>query len=259
MDKSAHGSTSSPRTDLSNAALFISDLHLCPSRPAATDTFLDFLSGPARDAASLTILGDLFEYWAGDDDLDDPFNATICKALAGLGAHGTRLRFIVGNRDFLVGAAFARAAGLTLVPDGDVEDIAGTPTLLLHGDTLCTDDAAYQRFRREVRGERWQKEFLALPRGERKAQIEALRRRSEAEKQHKPMAIMDANPDAIAAAFRKAGCSRMIHGHTHRRAHHFLAVDGANCERWVLGDWYASGNYLHCDGDGCRFVALPFA
>ena len=244
---------------MSETALFISDLHLCPSRPAAADTFLEFLSGPARAAARLTILGDLFEYWAGDDDLDDPFNARICTALAALSAHGTRVAFIAGNRDFLVGEAFARAAGLSLLTDGCVIDVAGTPTLLLHGDTLCTDDAEYQRFRREVRGEPWCKAFLALPLSERKAQIEALRRRSETEKQHKPMAIMDANADAIAEAFRKSGCRRMIHGHTHRMAQHGVSVDGAACERWVLGDWYAAGNVLHCDGNGCRFVPLPFA
>lgn len=242
---------------MSESALFLSDLHLCPSRPAATDLFLKFLAGPARDADALYILGDLFEYWAGDDDLADPFNAVICKAICNLAGGGRQVRFIPGNRDFLVGEAFAQATSVQIMRDGDVEDIGGVPTLLLHGDTLCTDDAEYQRFRREIRSDAWRKAFLAQPLGERKAQIEALRRRSETEKKYKAMSIMDTNAEAVADAFRQAACSRMIHGHTHRLAHHLLTVDSADCERWVLGDWYKAGNYLHCDSDGCRFVALP--
>ncbi len=247
---------SAPR--LSETSLFVSDLHLCPSRPAATELFLSFLTGPARDADALYILGDLFEYWAGDDDLADPFNAAICQAIRDLADSGSQVRFIPGNRDFLIGDAFAHATRLEIMMDGDIKDIGGVPTLLLHGDTLCTDDAEYQRFRQEIRSNAWCKTFLALPLGERKAQIEALRLKSEAEKQRKPMSIMDTNAGAVAAAFRQGGCSRMIHGHTHRRAHHLLTVDSVDRERWVLGDWYNSGNYLRCDGDGCRFVPLPF-
>lgn len=241
-----------------SAALFVSDLHLCPGRPDAARLFKEFLGTAARDAAALYILGDLFEYWAGDDDLDDAFNAGVCAALRDLTTSGTAVRFIAGNRDFLAGDAFAACAGLTILEDATVHDIGGIRTLLLHGDTLCTDDADYQRFRREIRSPAWREGFLAQSLAERKAQIEALRRESESEKQHKPMAIMDANREAIETAFRASGCARMIHGHTHRRAHHVHRVGSRDCERWVLGDWYESGNYLVCDENGCRFVPLRF-
>ncbi|CAB1369520.1 UDP-2,3-diacylglucosamine diphosphatase [Denitratisoma oestradiolicum] len=236
--------------------LFVSDLHLCPSRPPATDLFLEFLAGPATRAGALYILGDLFEYWAGDDDLDDPFSQTICSALHALADQGTFIGFIPGNRDFLVGTAFAATAGLTLLDDGCVRNIGGTPTLLMHGDVLCTDDQEYQRFRATIRSAAWRQEFLARPLPERKAEIEALRRRSEAEKQRKPMILMDAHPDAVADALRAAGCRRLIHGHTHRPARHEHLVDGKTCERWVLGDWYQGGDYLYCDETGCHRVPL---
>ena len=225
------------------------------ARPASELAFYANVS--AQNASALYILGDLFEYWAGDDDLEEPFNAAICAALKQLGESGIPIHFIPGNRDFLAGPAFAKAAGLTILADGVVHNIAGTATLLMHGDTLCTDDTAYQRFRSEVRSPAWQQRFLAQPLSERKAQIEALRRRSETEKQLKPMTVMDTNAKAVAAAFRESGCRRLIHGHTHRLAHHVTEVDGQRCDRWVLGDWYDSGNYLRCDADGCHFIPLP--
>lgn len=179
------------------ATLFISDLHLCPSRPQIGRLFFDFLSGPAREADALYILGDLFEHWAGDDDLDDPSNAEVCVALQALSASGVALFFMAGNRDFLCGETFAKAAGLKLLPDPALIEIAGTATLLMHGDTLCTDDDAYQAFRAEVRSPEWRQAFLTLPLDRRKARIEALRRESEAQKRVKPTDIMDANPGAV--------------------------------------------------------------
>lgn len=236
--------------------LFVADLHLSAEWPETAALFLAFLAGPARQARACYILGDLFEYWAGDDDLADPFNRRVCAALADLAAGGTRCHFLPGNRDFLVGAAFAAATGMALLPDGCVHDVAGRPTLLLHGDTLCTDDSEYQAFRATVRTAAWQRDFLALPLAERRQRIEALRQRSEAEKQVKAQALMDANPDAVAAAFRGHGVDRMIHGHTHRQATHTQVVDGRPCRRWVLGDWGASGNYLRCAGDDWHFEAI---
>lgn len=241
-----------------SVALFISDLHLCPTRPAITRLFLDFLARQARQADSLYILGDLFDYWAGDDALDDPaepFNLAICTALKQLADSGTRVFFIAGNRDFLAGAGFAGATGAILLAEPQLVDIAGTKTLLLHGDTLCTDDLAYQEFRATVRTAAWRKAFLAQPLAERKTRIEALRQQSEQEKLSKPAASMDANVEAVAAALRNHGYPRIIHGHTHRPARHAHAIDGHLCERWVLGDWYDSGSYLLCDASGCR--ALP--
>lgn len=238
------------------ATLFISDLHLCPSRPRINRLFLDFLAGPARQAEALHILGDLFEYWAGDDDLDDPFNAGICAALRGPSEAGVPVFFMAGNRDFLTGEAFARSAGLTLLPDPTLVEVAGTTTLLMHGDTLCTDDAAYQVFREEVRSMDWRQAFLALPLDRRKAQIESLRRESEVQKRIKPAEIMDVNPAAVLQALTLHQCNRLIHGHTHRPAHHSLVIDGHPCERWVLPDWYETGGYLACDESGCRLMTL---
>lgn len=237
--------------------LFASDLHLHPSRPGVTDLFLGFLSGPAKNANRITLLGDLFDAWAGDDDLDDPFNASICNALAGLAATGVQIRFLPGNRDFLVGQAFATKAGLQLLNDPTLDTVAGTPTLLLHGDLLCTDDHEYQAFRTEVRGTAWQANFLAQPLAQRKAVIEGLRQRSEREKQVKSLAIMDTNAEAVDAAFRDHYVNRIIHGHTHRQARHEIQVDDLPCERWVLGDWHENaGNYLECSESAWAFRAV---
>lgn len=237
------------------SALFISDLHLSPDEPATVERFLAFLDGPARNAGQLFILGDLFEYWAGDDDIADPFNTHIIAALRALSDSGVAVCFMAGNRDFLIGPQFAAAAGLELLPDTCVRNIAGAPTLLMHGDTLCTDDADYQRFRSTVRDPAWQAAFLARPLVERKREIEALRVRSEAEKRIKPMAIMDVNPAAVETALRRYGVRTMIHGHTHRQGHHTHLVDGSNCVRWVLGDWHADrGCALACGLAGWQFL-----
>ncbi len=190
-------------------ALFISDLHLTEDEPANAAAFLDFLHGPARAAASLFILGDLFEYWAGDDDLETPFNARIAAAIRALADTGTAVFFMTGNRDLLAGPTFAAAIGATLLEDparvrcGDRDDAdaADAPLLLLaHGDALCTDDLAYQAFRRQVRDPAWQAGFLAQPLAARKAFIAGLRQKSEAAKAEKAMEIMDVNADAVAAA-----------------------------------------------------------
>lgn len=239
------------------AMLFISDLHLCPSRPHVTRLFQGFLAGPARSAQALYILGDLFEYWAGDDDLDDCLNASICTALRELSYADIPVFFMAGNRDFLIGEDFAHSAGLTLLPDPTLIDLAIGATLLMHGDTLCTDDDAYQAFRAEVRSSEWRRAFLALPLAQRKARIEALRRESEAQKRLKSMDIMDVSPAAVSRRLTFHRCTRMIHGHTHRPAHHRLEVNGFPCERWVLPDWHDKGGYLACDRDGCRLMDWP--
>jgi len=236
--------------------LFISDLHLCASRPEINRTFFEFLRGPARTAESLYVLGDLFEYWAGDDDLDDPFNASVVAALAECARAGPALRIMHGNRDFLLNEDFAKACNARLVEDPHTVDLFGIRTLLMHGDTLCTDDLAYQRFRAEVRTPTWRKDFLSTSLVRRKEQIEALRRASESEKKGKAAALMDVNSGAVEAVLREHGYPRLIHGHTHRPARHEHRVDGRNCERWVLADWYRSGSYLRCDARGCAPVPL---
>ena len=237
-------------------ALFVSDLHLSSRRPETVDLFAGFLAGTARQAEALYILGDLFDYWLGDDDLADPLAHRVCAGLAALTSAGTSVWFLSGNRDFLVGDAFAAACGLQFLTEQSVREIAGEPTLLLHGDSLCTDDRDYQAFRATVRTPAWRDQFLAQPLAARRQYVEDLRRRSEAEKRVKPHELMDANIEAVAEAFRRHGVSRMIHGHTHRQAGHEMDVDGRRCRRWVLGDWGTTGNALACDADGCHWLQV---
>lgn len=237
------------------ATLLLSDLHLAPDTPAVTDRFLTFLSGTARHANHLIILGDLFDAWAGDDDLSDPFNVCITTALQGLAKTGVRIELMCGNRDFLLGDAFAEAAGLTLITDPCVRNIGGIRTLLLHGDTLCTDDRDYQHFRTQVRSAEWRSAFLALPMAERKQQIATLRRRSENEKRIKSMAIMDVNEAAVMSAFATHQVHVIIHGHTHRQQQHHYTLAGQACTRWVLGDWTpAIGPALRCESNDWYFT-----
>jgi UDP-2,3-diacylglucosamine hydrolase len=237
-------------------ALFVSDLHLSPARPAMQEAFERFCAVPARGASALWVLGDLFDAWAGDEQLADPLPSRAAAALAAVAAAGTAVAVMRGNRDLLLGERFAAAAGARLLPDAIVAPIAGTPTLLLHGDTLCTDDVDYQAVRKVLRSPAWKQGILALPLTERKKKIEGLREQSEAAKGGKNYELMDANTDAVIAAFRDHGVARMIHGHTHRQARHEHIVDGRSCERWVLGDWHASGNALACDADGCRWRTI---
>ncbi len=235
--------------------LFVADLHLCRARPDISLAFFRFLTDTAPGAQALYILGDLFEYWAGDDDLADPFNAEVAGALAALGENGVAVALMHGNRDFLLGEVFARASGTSLLPDPSLIDLYGTPTLLMHGDTLCTADRAYMEFRIKVRDPLWQQAFLARPLEEREAIIQGMRRESAREQAHKEPDILDVSPDAVAAALRRHHYPRLIHGHTHRPARHSVQVDGRTCERWVLPAWYGRGGYLRCDPSGCH--ALP--
>ena len=235
--------------------LFISDLHLHESRPETSQLFFDFISGPAQATQQLTILGDLFEYWAGDDDIGTPLHAQVCTALRSLTVRGIKLRFLAGNRDFLIGAGFTDATGAVLLPDLVTEPVAGTAALLLHGDTLCTDDVEYQNYRINIRNRAFIEPFLQKPLAERKAAVENLRERSETEKGRKPIAVMDVNDNTVRETFRGAGVTRMIHGHTHRLATHRYEIDRKVCERWVLGDWGAIGNFLECTEAGWRFCS----
>lgn len=228
----------------------VSDLHLAPDRPDVLRHFEDWVAGPAAGARALYVLGDLFEAWAGDDDLDDPFNARVAESLARLTNAGTAVYLMHGNRDFLLGEGFLAATGARLLPDPTLIEIAGQPTLLMHGDTLCTDDHAYQSFRAMVRQASWQSAFLAQPLVTRKARIAALRAASESEKSSKPSYIMDVNADAVAAVLRAHGYPRLVHGHTHRPARHWHEVDGRRCERWVLPAWDDGGGGLCCDERG---------
>jgi UDP-2,3-diacylglucosamine hydrolase len=237
-------------------SLFISDLHLAPERPEVLMQFFSFLEGPAREAERLYVLGDLFEYWAGDDELEDPLNARVAEGFRALVKAGTAVYFLHGNRDLLVGGGFAQASGAQLIADPTRVDLYGTPTLLMHGDTLCTDDVEYQRFRAYAHDPLTQSLFLAQPLAARRAQLKGLREKSDTAKQAKAAAIMDVNAAAVEDALRAAGYPRLIHGHTHRPARHVHVVDGHACERWVLANWHESAGYLRCDAEGCAAIAL---
>ena len=237
-------------------SLFISDLHLASARSRIVEQFFAFLEGPVRGADALYVLGDLFEYWVGDDDLDDPLNQSVARGFARIAAAGTAVCFMHGNRDFLVGPAFAQRASARLLEDPTLLDLYGTPTLLMHGDTLCTDDVDYQKFRAYARDPRNQARFLAQPVAACHAEIEALRVRNASAKQGKSAEIMDVNEAAVAQALKQAGYPRLIHGHTHRPARHLHHLDDHSCERWVLGDWYDNGSYLRCDASSCTSIPL---
>jgi UDP-2,3-diacylglucosamine hydrolase len=238
--------------------LFISDLHLCESRPAINEIFFRFLNTEATRAEALYILGDLFEYWIGDDDMDHGLNRQVVDALVGLSRSGTRVFFMHGNRDFLIGERFASEAGLTLLADPRRIDLYGMPILLMHGDTLCTDDVDYQRFRAMVRGVDWQRAFLSKPLEERRSEVEDYRRRSEQAKQSKSMEIMDVAALSVEETLRKSSHSILIHGHTHRPAHHVVEIDGVRRDRWVLPDWIDTAAGLRiAAGAEPVFFALP--
>jgi UDP-2,3-diacylglucosamine hydrolase len=225
------------------STLFISDLHLDESRPHIVELFTRFLARDARGADALYILGDLFESWIGDDD-DSALALRVAAATRTLRDSGVPVYFMHGNRDFLLGADYAARADMTLLADPIVVDLAGERTLLMHGDTLCTDDVEYQKFRTLVRDPKWQAQFLAKPLAERRAF--ATQARGESRK-HTSMAkpeIMDVNPAVVEATMRDHGVRRLIHGHTHRPATHRLDFGGRAAERIVLGDWYEQSSVL---------------
>lgn len=219
--------------------------------------FTRLLRTDARRAQRFFILGDMFDYWIGDDDLADPFHAEVAAELAALAQSGCRVLFMPGNRDFLLGERFADAAKLDILADPSIVELAGTPTLLLHGDTLCMDDVDYQAFRAKVHAQSWQQQFLRQSLEERRRIALELRADSESSQREKSTEIMDVAARAVEQAFRTSGCTRMIHGHTHRPARHEHYIDGRLCERWVLADWYQRGSYLRCDASGCTAESWP--
>jgi len=237
--------------------LFISDLHLCGARPAITRLFLEFLQRRARTARALYILGDLFEYWIGDEAVEQPEFRPMIDGLRQLTAGGTPVFVMHGNRDFLMGNRFEQACGCRLLVDPARLDLHGVPTLLMHGDTLCTDDVEYMQFRTQVRNPAWQKAFLAKPVAEREAIVRNYREISKASTAAKKPEIMDANPRAVEAVMREHRVHRMIHGHTHRPREHVFSLDGQPARRMVLGDWYEQGSVLRVDDQGWQLESLP--
>jgi UDP-2,3-diacylglucosamine hydrolase len=255
-------SASANKAQPETVALFISDLHLQGSLPQTTQAFFHFLQHHATNTRQLYLLGDVFEAWAGDDDIADTYNQQIVDAIRRVSDSGVEIFWMAGNRDFLASDGFAKAAGLTLLQDPFVAIIAGRRVVLTHGDAQCTDDAAYMAFRTQVRQPEWQQTFLAMPLAQRKSIIEGLRNGSREAQRGKSYEIMDVNADAIAALFETSATFLMIHGHTHRPACHMHQESGSTRIRHVLPDWDCDtdpprGGWLamNADGDLKRFDA----
>jgi UDP-2,3-diacylglucosamine hydrolase len=224
--------------------LFISDLHLDASRPHITRAFYHFLANEGRQAEALYILGDLFELWIGDDD-DSPLVLEVQSQLRSLVNGGTRLYFMHGNRDFLIGEGFAESAGATLLQDPHAMEVGGERLVLMHGDRLCTDDHEYQAFRQQVRQPQWMAAVLAKPLEERRILGRQIRAQSQSMNSRKPEDIMDVTSSEVRSVIEQYGADKMIHGHTHRPARHALE----NGERIVLGDWEEQAWCLRYDGN----------
>ena len=242
--------------------LFISDLHLDPSRPAITELFLDFLRGEARQAEALYILGDLFEAWIGDDTPSSAADA-VALALREVSDAGVPVYFIRGNRDFLLGNDYAARAGMRILPDPSVIQLYDKPVLLQHGDLLCTDDVAYQAFRAQTRNPAFIAQFLSQSLEARVAFAQKARAASQAHQSEMKQddkatfeTVTDVAPAEVVATFQRYGVDTMIHGHTHRPAIHTVDAGEHSYTRIVLGDWYEQGSVLRVDADGYRLEAL---
>ena len=230
---------------MSQEILFISDLHLSLDKPEITRRFLGFLQQRAPTAQALYILGDLFDTWIGDDDPTPPTHS-IRKQLKTLTASGTRVYLQPGNRDFLLGARFCAETGVTLLEDYALIDLGGTPTLLTHGDLLCTDDIAYQQFRKKSRSPQWRRNVLSKPLLLRLLAARWYRVRSHFHKRGKTAEIMDVNQNTVATIMRERGVTRLIHGHTHRPAVHDFRIDNQPAQRFVLAEWKKNHAEILC-------------
>ena len=242
---------------MTDNSLFISDLHLAPERPGIIKLFEKFVDDVAIHADKLYILGDFLEYWIGDDDKALGLEP-VFAALDRLHQAGTLVKFMHGNRDFLIGQRLARQHHFEIIADPHIDKLSNQPALLMHGDLLCTDDIAYQDFRRKVRNKTTQRIFLLLPLFLRERIARSLRGTSEKATSYKSEAIMDVNQQAVEDSMRKAGASILIHGHTHRPGIHEFKVDGKNAKRIVLGDWYKDGNYLRINANN-EFELVQFS
>ena len=223
-------------------ALFIADLHLQPAMRKTTEAFLNFLQNQGKQAEQLYILGDLFEYWAGDDDMDSEALQVILSAIRQVADSGTSVYWLSGNRDFLTGDHFLEVTGAKALPELAVVDFGTAKVILAHGDAQCTDDTAYMQFRKMVRNPAWQQQFLAMPLAQRKAVIASFRQDSKKTNQEKSADIMDVNASVIADLFRETGASVMIHGHTHHPGRHVYRNEDGECVRLVLSDWNLDGD-----------------
>ena len=235
--------------------LVIADLHLDSNDPKLITDFIAFLEQRAKEAQALYILGDLFEAWIGDDDSQAAY-IPVKNALATLSQAGTALYLQHGNRDFLLGSEFCQAVGASLLPEAQVVDLYGTNCLLMHGDSLCTDDLTYQQLRAQLHNPAWQQQFLAQSIEQRYQAAAALRQQSQAATQSKTTDIMDVNQNTVIAQMQAHGVQQLIHGHTHRPACHQFSLNDQTVKRWVLGDWQTQYNYLSCRPQGWQWIVF---
>ncbi|WP_286233079.1 UDP-2,3-diacylglucosamine diphosphatase [Thalassotalea sediminis] len=243
---------------MSNITYFIADLHLAEDRPDITACFLSFLKKDAPNAETLYILGDLFEYWIGDDD-NAPLVTQIAQSLKALSETGTTIYFIQGNRDFLLGKRYAKRCGMTLLPDITTIDLYGEKAVIMHGDTLCTRDVEYQAFRKKSRSWWWQAIIKSLPLFVRRNIAQNYRKKSALSTSMKSQDIMDVTPIEVINCLKRYQSQLLIHGHTHRPATHEITVNGKPAKRIVLGDWYEQGSILYVSPDNITLENLPFS
>lgn len=242
---------------MSDCTYFIADLHLAQNRPDITACFLSFLQEDAVNASTLYILGDLFEYWIGDDDTSE-FIQQVAAALKALADKGVEIFYIHGNRDFLLGKKYAKRCGMTILPEVAEIDLHGEKAIILHGDTLCTRDVEYQKFRKKSRSWWWQAMIKSLPLFVRRNIAENYRKKSAASTAMKAQDIMDVTPEEVVTNLEKYGCQLMIHGHTHRPAIHSLSANNKNAKRIVLGDWYEQGSILVANNHNQQLITKAF-
>ncbi|UJX24549.1 UDP-2,3-diacylglucosamine diphosphatase [Pseudoalteromonas sp. CF6-2] len=237
---------------------FIADLHLTENRPDITTAFFDFLDNKIinDDVDALYILGDFFEVWVGDDYQTD-LSKSVAARLGLVSESGTEVFFIHGNRDFIMREGYAKSASMTLLPEQVVIDLYGTPTVILHGDEMCTQDVEYQKFRKKSRGWWWPKLMLAMPLWYRKKIARNAREKSKQSQAGKALEILDVTEDAVLAMFEKHQVANMIHGHTHRPNVHHYRVNNKTLTRTVLGDWYEQGSYLRVTPANQELISSP--
>ncbi len=235
--------------------LFIADLHLAQNRPDITACFLSFLKSEASQAETLYILGDLFEYWIGDDD-NSPFIEEVAAGLKQLSVSGVAIYYIHGNRDFLLGKRYAKKAGMTILPEIDIINLYGEKVVIMHGDTLCTRDVAYQAFRKKSRSWWWQTIVKNLPLFIRRKIAEDYRKRSAEATAMKTQDIMDVTEEEVIQTLEQHQSLLLIHGHTHKPDIHHVEINDQPARRIVLGDWYEKGSLLKASNNGIEMINL---
>jgi UDP-2,3-diacylglucosamine hydrolase len=236
------------------STIFISDLHLSPDQPKLINLAIDFIEQLPDDVESLYILGDLFNTWLGDDIVPNEFSA-FSTTLKQLSTRGISLYLMVGNRDFMMGKHYAKTVNATLLPEELIIDLYGIPTLIIHGDSLCIDDKAYQRYRKWTRNKLLQWLFLHLPKSKRQAISDKIKAKSKQQKQFKSAMIMDINQAELNRVMKQYNVNYLIHGHTHRPAiHQFRTENNTIKNRIVLGDWVTQISYLKCDEQHFKLV-----